>query len=193
MGSIFTAHRRLSILSVALLALPLSPGETCEDASEVLGPLPADQVRALLADRYAWFSVEELDEISDVIVAEALAADLDPELVAAVIDVESSGNRFAVSRVGAMGLMQLLPNTAESVAKRAGVDWQGPETLFDPVANVRLGVSYLDELVDRFGDIEVALTAYNWGPTRIARRLREGGQLPVQYTDRVLGVYETLI
>ena len=92
-----------------------------------------------------------------------------------------------------MGLMQLLPDTARSVASRAGVEWEGPATLFDPESNIRLGVHYLDELVQRFGDLEVALTAYNWGPTRIARRIREGGDLPNAYSDRVLQVYETLI
>ena len=71
--------------------------------------------------------------------------------------------------------MQLLPGTGEDVAGRAGVDWQRPgSTLFDPVANVRLGVTYLDELIHRFGDVEVALAAYNWGPTRISQMMTRG-------------------
>ena len=61
--------------------------------------------------------------------------------------IESRGYNFAASRVGALGLMQLRPATAE--ARRTGGRWRGHATLFDPVANVRLGVSYLERLVQR--------------------------------------------
>jgi len=92
--------------------------------------------------------------------------------------------------VGAMGLMQLMPATAEDVAGRIGLRWAGPETLFDPVTNVRLGVVYLRELLDRYKNVAVALAAYNWGPTRIAERLRQGEPVPALYARRVLSVYE---
>ena len=82
--------------------------------------------------------------------------------------------------------MQLRPATAEAVAARAGVPWHGRRTLFDPVANVRLGVTYLEELVRRFGSVSTALAAYNWGPTRISKRLRHGQSVPVAYAQRVL-------
>jgi soluble lytic murein transglycosylase len=132
----------------------------------------------------------EISRVSVAIAAESSRADLPIELVLAVIQVESSGYNFAVSPVGAMGLMQLMPTTAESVARRIGLRWVGPPMLFDPVSNVQLGVLYLRELVDRYGSVSTALAAYNWGPARIAERLRRGDPVPVHYAQRVLSVYE---
>ena len=56
-------------------------------------------------------------------------------------------------------------------------------------ANVRVGVSYLAELMERYGDVSLALAAYNWGPTRIAQRLRRGEPVPVLYSRRVFAVW----
>ncbi len=106
-----------------------------------------------------------------------------------VFQVESSGNAFAVSHVGAIGLMQLRPTTAEEVAGWLGIRWTGASLLFDPVANVRLGVKYLSSLVERYDDIPTALAAYNWGPTRIAQKIRRGDAIPAAYSDRVLAKY----
>ena len=109
-----------------------------------------------------------------------------------MIAVESSGNPPAVSHAGARGLMQLLPATAQGESKELGLVWKGSGTLFDPVVNVKLGISYLSRLVARFGDLETALVAYNWGPTRIARSVRQGRRLPVRYRHRVLSELATL-
>jgi soluble lytic murein transglycosylase len=129
---------------------------------------------------------EELSRLAVAVAVEAEHAGLPVELVLGVISVESSGYNFAVSDVGAIGLMQLMPETAEAVAARAGVDWRGAKTLFDPVVNVRLGVDYLRQLIDRYGSVETALAAYNWGPTRIAERIRRGKPIPARYADKVL-------
>jgi len=131
----------------------------------------------------------EIEHLAGVITIEAQRAKLPPTLVLAVIEVESGGRNFAVSHVGARGLMQLLPTTGAFVAAAADLPWPGPETLFDPVANVRLGVRYLERLVERYPDLRTALTAYNWGPNRISRRLRQGEALPRQYADRVLSAW----
>ncbi len=133
---------------------------------------------------------EELSRLSVVIAAESSRAELPIEFVLAVIQIESSGYNFAVSPVGAMGLMQLVPATAEGVARRIGLRWGGPATLFDPVSNVRLGVVYLRELIDHYASVTTALAAYNWGPTRIAERLRRKEPVPALYAQRVLSVYE---
>lgn len=112
-----------------------------------------------------------------------------PHLVLAVIEIESGYNPHAVSPVGAMGLMQLMPGTGAEVAERTHEPWRGTSTLFDPEANIRLGVAYLRELIDRYQSIRVALAAYNWGPGRIDRRLRNGSGLPAEYPNMVLGAY----
>ncbi|MGA8072054.1 MAG: lytic transglycosylase domain-containing protein [Candidatus Acidiferrales bacterium] len=86
---------------------------------------------------------------------------LDPALVKAVIGVESNWNPAAVSRKGALGLMQLIPTTAG----RFGVG-----NAFDPAQNVEGGTSYLRSLLDRYhGDLELTLAAYNAGPGAVER------------------------
>jgi soluble lytic murein transglycosylase-like protein/rubrerythrin len=110
--------------------------------------------------------------VAATIVAEAKEARLDPLLVLALIHVESSFDPVAVSGAGAVGLMQLLEPTMRRELERSKLP---PADGRDPVANVRAGVRYLRRLVDAFGDTNVALMAYNAGPNRIRRFLRDGG------------------
>lgn len=110
--------------------------------------------------------------IAREILQEASRARLDPLLVVALIHVESSFDPEAVSRVGASGLMQLREAAMGDVAARSGLRSTDP---LDPVANIQAGVRYLGGLVRAFGDAELALMAYNAGPGRIRRYLREGG------------------
>jgi len=132
----------------------------------------------------------EIAALSHALVSEARRHGLDPRLVLAVMHVESRYDSFAVSEKNAMGLMQILPSTGEWLAPQVGVPWAGSQTLFDPIANVRLGVAYLSRLLDRYdGDISAALAAYNWGPGHIDGRLRDGTPLPAAYRDLVLRAY----
>jgi soluble lytic murein transglycosylase-like protein len=62
----------------------------------------------------------------------------------------------------------------------------GPRSLFDPITNVKLGVAYLDELRERYGSLETALAAYNWGPGRIDQFLEWGLPVPASYPTQVL-------
>jgi soluble lytic murein transglycosylase-like protein len=132
----------------------------------------------------------EIATLSHTLVTEARRHGLDPRLVLAVIHVESRYDSYAVSDKNAMGLMQILPTTGEWLAAQVGVTWQGPQTLFDPIANVRLGVAYLSRLLERYdGNVAAALAAYNWGPGHIDGRLRDGTPLPAAYADLVLRAY----
>jgi soluble lytic murein transglycosylase-like protein len=110
--------------------------------------------------------------IARAIFAEARQAGLDPLLVLALIHVESSFNPLAVSSAGAVGLMQLLEPTMRRELERSNLPPSDPR---DPVANVQAGVRYLRRLVDAFGDMDVALMAYNAGPNRIRAHRRNGG------------------
>jgi soluble lytic murein transglycosylase-like protein len=85
---------------------------------------------------------------------------LDPRLVRAVIQAESGWNHRALSGKGAMGLMQLMPDTAVVLAV---------DDPWDAAQNVRGGTAYLADLLDRFGSVELALAAYNAGPTAVER------------------------
>ncbi|WP_257446752.1 lytic transglycosylase domain-containing protein [Archangium lipolyticum] len=98
------------------------------------------------------------------IVREARRNGVDPMLVVAVIRCESSFNNYAVSHVGAMGLMQVMPDTGTYLADRAGFKLQRHTNLFDSELNVELGTAYLADLIQRFGSPERALVAYNAGP-----------------------------
>lgn len=128
--------------------------------------------------------------LARTVVREARAQNLEPDLVIAVIEVESAGYHLAVSHVGAMGLMQLLPSTAKELALKHGIAWHGDDTLFDPTTNVKLGTAYLRQLADRYGDVSIALAAYNWGPGRIDRRLRRGATVPSRYIEQVMQAYD---
>jgi soluble lytic murein transglycosylase-like protein len=143
-------------------------------------------IATALARRPTGLTPGEVDAVARTVVGEADRHALEPSLVLAVMHVESRYYNFAVSPVGAMGLMQVMPGTGEELAARLGIGWVGPQTLFDPTVNIRLGVAYLRELSDRYGSLPTALAAYNWGPGRIDRRLRLGTAMPEEYSTLVL-------
>jgi soluble lytic murein transglycosylase-like protein len=176
-------------------SLVLLPPVSAPAPRAEVNPVPAElaEVRAHLA-RYAHragLTTAEVDAIAEAIVVEAERHDLEPQLILAVMHVESRYDPYAVSPVSAMGLMQILPSTGEWLAPQVGVAWAGPHTLFDPIANVQLGVAYLRMLSDRYdGRIHTALAAYNWGPGAIDRRLRNGTAVPRIYPELVQHAYD---
>jgi len=196
-----TARRRLTIAFVLVSLfvssrglVPIGPTAGSRDDSALEFPSDAATRDGLDAARvlsrlHTGLAADEIARVGVAVVLESQRAGIPAELVLALIQVESSGNAFAVSPVGAMGLMQLLPSTAEEVAADLGIQWTGAPMLFDPVANVRLGVEYLRQLIDRYDDVSTALAAYNWGPGRIGEKLRAGETIPVGYANKVLARY----
>jgi soluble lytic murein transglycosylase-like protein len=148
------------------------------------------EIAQLLHTRRTGLTRSEVARLAHTIVTEAERHALDPWLVLAVIAVESGFYNFAVSDKGAMGLMQVMPATGAELAEQKRIHWSGPTTLFDPIVNVRLGVTYLRQLSDRYGRIQIALAAYNWGPGRIDRRLELGTEVPQEYARLVLDAYD---
>jgi soluble lytic murein transglycosylase len=141
------------ILFVVVGAVFVSRGEIPRGVATKLYPLAYEQEISSAAERH----------------------ELDPYLVAAVVRAESNFQPQAVSRAGAVGLMQVMPTTADWIAQRS--DWQGSAEprLTDPSDNVDLGAFYLAYLLDRFGDEATALAAYNAGHGEVDRWLRDGG------------------
>jgi soluble lytic murein transglycosylase-like protein len=152
----------------------------------------AEVLEAYLIRQHTGLSKSEIRVLADVVISEAARHGLDSGLVLAVMHVESSCYHRAVSPVGALGLMQVMPATGEALAREHGIEWYGPETLFDPVVNVKLGIAYLKELSDRYQQLPAALAAYNWGPGHIDRRLRRGSQLPERYVKSVMRAYSNV-
>lgn len=115
----------------------------------------------------ARFPIRHLDVIT------AHAGELEPSLILAVIMAESSFNPDARSHVGAQGLMQLMPATAEDIARRMGNRDFNPEDVWDPETNIAMGTFYLNWLLQRYnGDISLALAAYNAGLGNVDSWLR---------------------
>lgn len=117
----------------------------------------------------------------------ARSAAVRPELVRAVIVVESAFNPSAVSKAGAVGLMQLKPSTARHY---------GVSNIFDPEQNITAGAHYLRDLMARFGnDLELTLAAYNAGEDAVERY---GRSIPPfsetrHYVPSVMRIYKALL
>jgi soluble lytic murein transglycosylase len=122
----------------------------------------------------------------------------EPALVHAIIRQESQFDAAAVSPSGALGLMQLMPGTARTVAAKMRIKRFSTASLTtDPRSNVALGANYLAELVDRFsGSYVLAIAGYNAGPGRVSGWLKDNGD-PRPNLDQTIdwiekiGVYET--
>jgi soluble lytic murein transglycosylase-like protein len=144
-------------LPSAPLSAPAAP------ASVAAAPVLPDQIDALVTQNSATWQV-------------------DPSLVKAIIANESGFDANATSKVGAQGLMQLMPSTAQSV---------GVRNSYDPAQNVAGGTRYLKGLLDRFnGDVRLAVAAYNAGPGAVEKY----GDVPPyaetqNYVQNVLGSY----
>jgi soluble lytic murein transglycosylase-like protein len=148
----------------------------------VMSPLDMTQS----GDRYDPSLLARATQYDAIIEKAASSNSVEANLLRAVIVVESGFNSRAVSKRGAVGLMQLMPATAI----RFGVS-----NPYDPRENVHAGARYLKFLMDRFGqDIRLALAAYNAGEDAVDRN---GGQIPpftetMAYVPKVLRIYRML-
>jgi soluble lytic murein transglycosylase len=136
-------------------------------------------------------------------VPDQAAQSVDPDLLSAIIREESQYDERAVSRVGALGLMQVMPATANTVAKKLGMAEVKRDDLFDEETNVRIGARYVAQLLEQFsGNIIYTVAAYNAGPQAVSGWIAKYGQrepdefvelIPYQetrlYVKRVLRSY----
>lgn len=156
---------------------------------------PADKMQAaILADRWEWHSraiaaaasVGDYDDLTlryplpytETFTQYSADASISTTWAYGVARSESLFMRDVRSSAGAVGLMQLMPATGKSVARRIKLPYSGLNTLTNPDANIRLGTTYLGEMLERFGGNRVLATAaYNAGPHRVEAWLPPVGSL----------------
>ena len=205
-----TLRCRSACLKVALTAVLFVPGLLTITflSHKAKKPGPAHEARAAktpkdlvkiysivkshrpdVSDGEAW-------KVAEVILEQSSTHSFDPMLVVAMIQVESGFQYAAISPAGARGIMQLLPDVAKALLEKIspGHDPTSrpftPESLDDPVLNIKLGVYYLHDLRKSFRNLNLALNAYNLGPTEIRNRLENKIELSEEYSTAVLTAYQ---
>ena len=137
-------------------------------------------------------------DLSDIVYRNSVQFGYDPVLLLAVIQVESVFKTTARGKYrsgepsGALGLMQVKPETAREIAAQLNMGELSPEDLFKPEINIPVGVAYLTSMISRFQSFKLGLLAYNQGPGAVSRQLAQKTPLSVNYYRKVLGSYETL-
>lgn len=138
------------------------------------------------------------------------SAEIADMIIHPMIQAESSGRQFDSkgnplrSRAGAFGIMQVKPATGKEAATKAGFAWEPDKFYKDPAYNTKVGRAYLIQMLDKYGDTEKALAAYNWGPTNLSKALasaQESGRdwksyLPGEtsaYLGKILGSRQALL
>jgi soluble lytic murein transglycosylase len=160
------SRRTLGFVSIGLVAL-------CG-----LGAIAAYAV----IDKPAWYTRLRYPlQYEHIISSHSQNYEIDGALLAAVIYTESKFDPEAESKSGALGLMQLLPTTADGIATFTGGTEFETDDLYDPELNVRYGSFYLKRLLDRYGELELALAAYNAGQATVDGWIDE--QVGIQYPE----------
>lgn len=191
--------KRAAVLVTVIIAVQfvfatadISAPIKCTDTNRAQHCIDKYYVLDVLRGHHTGLGLAEELKLAGVIVEESRRYKLEPALILALIETESTYYNWAKSRVGARGLMQVRPRTGRYLAEELELEWEGIKTLFDPYMNVKLGVHYLAELLERFdGDTDKALAAYNRGPTYIAASLRRGEPLPGRYRRKVMARYNS--
>lgn len=150
------------------------------------------KIHLVIADYDTGLNESNAVLIPEWILAESKKYGYDPLFLTALIITESSFYNWARSNRGAHGLMQLKLKTAVALASETRLKWKGARTLYDPRKNIALGAYYLNKLVSRFGDLTLALEAYNRGPSRLSRSLRKGYFPQQPYSKKVLKNYRKI-
>ncbi|HEX2078192.1 MAG TPA: lytic transglycosylase domain-containing protein [Longimicrobium sp.] len=136
-----------------------------------------------LADKYRARGYTISEKLAQLIYREAVENEIDPEIAFGLVRTESEFKDYATSRVGAIGLTQLMLPTARWFKRDAT-----ERDLRDSQTNLEIGFRYLNELIDRYdGDVELALTAYNRGTGTVDRVLKRGGNPDNGYAGKVMG------
>jgi soluble lytic murein transglycosylase len=176
----------LSVVSVAFTIVSASNTES-KGKNIITG-----EIVQYLKDKKVRVSDEKLRKIADSVYDEAKDYDIDYRLVLAVMKVESNFKSNAISKKGARGLLQIKPSLARYVSKETGVAIKSPKCLDEPEKNIRIGVSHLSWLMEKFENINTALHAYNVGWGRIKPSTSEEDGPDTRFTRKVLTEYQMI-
>lgn len=152
-----------------------------------------DNIMEVLNEYYARKPFECREELAHYIQRVCRENSLPPALLLAIIFTESSFREYARSNRGAVGLMQLLPATGYALSRELEIEWKGHETLYNVRHNIRMGAYYLKKMLKKFNDLDMALTAYNAGPTRVLKYARKGKAYSQTYARKVAGKCKMLM
>jgi soluble lytic murein transglycosylase len=122
--------------------------------------------------------------LTRILISDSQAYHFDPVFLLAVMQTESGFNTNAVGTSGEIGLMQIRPETAEWIAGKYGIKWQGPKSLYEPSVNIRIGIRYFAYLRETFANrADKYVTAYNMGVKQTRRLGRNIASVEVADTD----------
>jgi len=161
-----------SVVTPAPAPVPVSARTAVVEAPRMSGDVL--QIDSVLAHRAPELGLPLRRRVAEAVIEESKEAGLDPLFVLGIIELESAFDGEAVSNVGARGLMQLMPVTAEYVARLEGLNLTAEEIFRDPAIQIRLGIRYYARLSRRVGNTDHALMAYNAGPERVKQALAAG-------------------
>jgi len=135
---------------------------------------------------------KDIEKITKAILEESNKHEIDPVFIASIIKTESSFNPNAKGTSGEIGLMQLMPKTAEYIAQKIKMkNFAGAKTLRDPVKNIKIGVAYINYLREKFDNTAYKyVPAYNMGPGKLTKSIDKSIR-PKIYPAKVIKFYES--
>ncbi len=217
-GGVFLGafYQNMTPVEFAALNMPLvNEGARRDQARELLGSVYGGSYAARLEGHkdlnYLIYKKLEtslsrewkswVPQMTQELISECRKHDMDPIFVLAIIQTESQFNTYAKGTSGEIGLMQVLPQTGEWLAKKYNLHWRGPNTLYDPIHNIKYGITYFAHLRSQFESrAHHYVPAYNMGPKnlrRVARSIATIGEdertlLNGNYGSRVMKNYQLI-
>jgi soluble lytic murein transglycosylase-like protein len=178
------------LLSVTILAARIQ-ADPSDDLSFSFAQAPltdvsrlmsVDRVTRVFNDHLVGVPARRHSRLARYLLRQCSDYQFDPAFVLSLIQVESRFRAEAVSPVGAVGLMQIMPATAGLIARRSGIQYSGPSSLRDPFINITLGMAYLSLLREKYQGLApyFLVAAYNIGPAKLDELLSRKYFKPVK-------------
>lgn len=153
-----------------------------QGASRSYRLLSESRVTDILKERLDLFPVSQTPKLARHLLSLCLQYQFDPAFILSLIEVESRFKVKAISPVGAIGLMQVMPSTARMVTREWGLPSYSIRALMDPFMNISIGMAYLAWLRDRYRNLSpyYLVAAYNAGPAKVDTFIGRTGFNPIQ-------------